>query len=176
MSFSRSHQPALAALLLVLPTVACSGGDDDDSSGQCTTLHSEGFVAATLLYDSVPEPSTGGELAEGTYHLTAYSVHFAPNSQVAPRCYALSDVLLLSSGSFQHAFTCYFDADDPSSRLGGGIYAGSYLVSDTDFSFNYTCPGAKVEKFSYSAESSTLRLLSPDPTGSLTTELVWTLE
>lgn len=166
----------LVALLLVASTVACSGGDDDDSASQCTSLRSEGLVGAELEYDSAPEPPTGGSIVDGTYRLTQYNVYLATDSQVLPKCNALSDVLLFSSGGFEHAVTCYFDANDPDSRLGGSVYAGNYFLQGTDFSFNYTCPSAKVETFSYSAEPATLRLLAPDPTGSLTTELVWTLE
>lgn len=176
MSFAlRPNHRALAALLFAASTVGC-GGDDDDSSASCTSLHSEGFVGATLEYDATPEPPTGGVITEGTYQLTAYSVYLSSDSPVLPKCGGLSDVLLLSSGGFEHALSCYFDANDPDSRVGGGVYAGSYFVSDTDFSFNQKCPNAKLETFSYSAEPATLRFLSPDPTGSFTSELVWTLE
>ena len=175
MSFALSNHRALAALLLGASMVACSG-DDDDSSTTCTSLHSEGFVGATLKYDATPELPTGGEITEGTYHLTEYSVYLSSDSLVLPKCNGLSDVLLLSSGGFEHALSCYFDANDPDSRVGGGVYAGNYFLADTDFSFNQKCPNAKIETFSYSAEPATLRFLSPDPTGSLTSELVWTLE
>jgi len=175
---SRSVPAALAVVLLVAFTTGCSGDDDDATAPavECTTLAPPQVVAATVEHGGTPLPAMGGAIQEGSYLLTAATAYLPEDSVVLPKCNGLADALVLSNGSFEHALGCYFDPDDPSTRLGKATSAGSYFVSDSAFSFNYTCPGARVETFSYSAEPPNLRMLVPDSSNTLTTELVWTLE
>jgi hypothetical protein len=173
----RSVHAALAAVLVVWSTTACSGDDDDDaSSTQCTSLQPDQIVEASIEYDGTPSPGTGGPIEEGSYHLTSVTAYIPSNATVLPKCNALADALVLSSGGFEHAVGCYFQADNPETRLGLGQYTGSYSTADTAFVFNYACPTPRLETFPYSAEPPNLRMLVTDPSGSLTTELVWTVE
>jgi len=172
----RSSHAVLAAMLVAASTSACSTGDDDDAAAPCSTLAPDQIVPASFEFDGAPPPATGGLVSEGTYRLTALTVYMTSSTLVLPKCSALADTLVLSDGGFEHAVGCYFEADNPETRTGGGAYQGSYSTSDTAFVFNQACPAALLETFPYSAEPTTLRMSITDTTGSLTTELVWTLE
>jgi len=175
---SRSVPAALVAALLVSLTTGCSGDDDDydTSTVQCNALAPSQIVPVTVEYGGTPLPGTGGAIPEGSYVLTAMTAYVPQSSTVLPRCNGFADALVLSNGTFDHAVVCYFEAENPQTVLGRGNYAGSYSLSETELSFDYQCPGPKVETFAYSAEPPNLRMLVPDSTNALTTELVWTLE
>lgn len=175
---SRWVHALLAALLIVSSTIACSGDDDDDAASvPCTSLKvPEEIVAASIVYDGTPMPGTGGPIQEGSYRLTALTSYIPSNNPVLPKCNALADALVLSEGGFEHAVGCYFQADNPETRLGTGLYTGAYSTLETAFVFNYACPTPRLETFPYSAEPPNLRMLVTDPSGSLTTELVWTID
>ena len=153
----------LPSVLKILTLAACSSENAPSPAGPCNDIVHDGSTHSVALASNPPTPPLGGAIAEGNYVLTAARLFNVPlNVDVKRQLGASLEVR--------------GDVIEQVSLVDGTLERSTFkfTVANTMLSMVDTCAGSTAENYGFTATSTQLQFLSPDPGTSYTLNQVFT--